>query len=65
MSHPHDPIRDIVSATARAVPPVTVAYITLNEWVAIASIAYVALQAAYLIWRWRGEWLRRKAARAL
>ena len=28
---------------------------TLNEWVAIVTIIYILLQAAYLLWKWRRE----------
>lgn len=29
--------------------------LTLNDWVGIATIGYVLLQAAYLVWKWRRE----------
>jgi len=44
--------------TVKAVPAIggAVTYsITLNEVVAIATILYIALQIAYLIWKWRKE----------
>lgn len=28
---------------------------TLNEWVAISTIGYIFLQAAYLAWKWIKE----------
>lgn len=28
---------------------------TLNEWVAVATIAYFVMQMAYLAWKWRKE----------
>lgn len=40
---------------AFAIPPVTAWALTLNDIVAFASLAYIALQAAYLIWRWMRE----------
>lgn len=33
----------------------TVYGLTANEWVAVATISYITLQAAYLIWKWRKE----------
>ena len=29
--------------------------VPMNTWVGIASISYCALQAAYLIWKWKRE----------
>ena len=34
---------------------------TLNEWVAIATLIYIALQAFYLAWKWQREWRRGRA----
>ena len=62
MSQPHDPLRDLASEAVKAIPPVTVYALTLNEWLAAVSIAYVLLQGAYLLWKWRGEWKRRQRA---
>lgn len=39
-------------------PPITVYALTLNEWVAIATLLYLALQALYLAWKWQREWRR-------
>lgn len=44
----------------KAAPPAMAAALTLNEWVAVATIAYIVLQAAYLIWRWRRQACRPK-----
>lgn len=52
--------REAGYALAKAAPPVTVWFLTLNEWVAVASIVYIALQAAHLVWRWRREWSKRR-----
>lgn len=44
--------------TAKAVPALGGAMlysITLNEVVAVVTIIYILLQAAYLIWKWRRE----------
>lgn len=46
---------------ARAAPPVAVAAvavaegITINHVVGVATLLYIALQALYLVWRWRRE----------
>lgn len=55
---------ELASAVARTVPPVAVYSLTLNAWLAIASILYVVLQAAYLIWRWRTQALSRAEDKA-
>lgn len=52
MSQSHDFGRDVGVALAKVSPPVTVWALTLNEWVAIATLLYIALQAAHLIWKW-------------
>lgn len=44
--------------TLKAVPAVggAVAYnLTLNEWVAVATLLYILLQIGYLMWKWRRE----------
>lgn len=44
--------------TIKAVPAVggaTIASLTLNEWVAVATLCYIILQAAFLVWKWRVE----------
>lgn len=51
-------MQDVKIETVKAVPAVAgaAAYgITLNELVAIATLGYIALQAAYLVWKWRRE----------
>lgn len=56
---------ELVAATAKAAPPVAVVGanrifdLTLSEWVAVATLIYLALQAFVLI---RNEFFRRKAA---
>jgi len=37
----------------------------LSEWVMVASILLIALQAVYLIWKWRRDYRRDLARRAL
>lgn len=52
---------EAASQAVKAVPAVAAATttmvigLTLNEWLAIASIAFIALQAVYLVWKWRRE----------
>lgn len=44
--------------TVKAAPAIFgagVSAVTLNEAVAIATLLYILLQAAYLIWKWRRE----------
>jgi hypothetical protein len=58
-------VRDeLAAATAGAVkasaPPLAVvgaqvAGLGINWWVAAATLAYIVLQGAYLIWKWRKE----------
>lgn len=60
MSHLSEMSRDLGVATAKALPPITVWTLTLNEWVAVATVAYLILQSGYLIWKWRREWVRRE-----
>lgn len=52
---------DFASEAAKGVPPVAVAasgivgLVDLNVIVALLTAAYVLLQGAYLIWKWRRE----------
>lgn len=56
MSDPrHELTRDVGVALAKLSPPVTVAALTLNEWVAIATIVYLVIQIAHLVWKWRRD----------
>lgn len=50
-------VKDLASEAAKAAPPVTAiaAGFTLNEWVALLTGAYIVLQAAHLLWKWRKE----------
>jgi hypothetical protein len=41
--------------TAKALPAVAGATLTLNECVALATFCYIILQSVYLIWKWRRE----------
>lgn len=50
--------QEIITQAAKAVPAIagtTVASLTLNEWVAVATFIYVVIQIAFLIWRWVKE----------
>lgn len=50
--------QETVIETAKAVPAVGGAIasaLTLNEALAVVTILYILLQAAYLIWKWRRE----------
>jgi hypothetical protein len=47
--------RDLTVEGMKAAPPTAIAALTANEWVAIATICYIILQAAYLVWKWRRE----------
>lgn len=54
--------QEIVSQVERAAPAVVgfaLFGLTLNEWVGICTIAYILLQAAYLIRKWWREEKRR------
>lgn len=48
---------DVVVATAKASPPVAAMLfgLTLNDLVALATLAYLGLQALYLVWKWLRE----------
>ena len=54
--------QEIVAEATKSTPPVllsvaaTVGGLTLNEWMAIATIFYIALQAGFLIWKWWKEY---------
>lgn len=49
--------REVVENVVRVTPPVTVsaasvAGIPLETWVYIATLAYIGLQAGFLVYRW-------------
>jgi disulfide bond formation protein DsbB len=51
---------DVIEAAAKASPPVAyvgvrLVGVSLPDWVAIATLAYLLLQGAHLIWRWRRQ----------
>lgn len=49
---------DVLVEVAKAAPPVaittavTVGGLTLNEWVAVATLLYIVLQSGWLVWKW-------------
>jgi hypothetical protein len=51
---------------AKSAPPVVVAGtawlfgLTLNDWVAVGTIAYLVLQGGFLIWRWFREYKKKE-----
>jgi hypothetical protein len=51
---------------AKSAPPVVVAGsawlfgLTLNDWVAIGTIAYLVLQGGFLIWKWVKEYKKKE-----
>ena len=52
--------QDLTKAAIEAAPPVTYAALRLfgmplPDWVALATLVYILLQAAHLIWRWRRQ----------
>lgn len=36
----------------------------LSEWLVVASLAFIALQAGYLVWKWRSDYERAQRRRA-
>lgn len=54
----------IAQESLKASPPVTITVVawmqglTLTDVVALATLGYVLLQSAYLLWKWYREWRR-------
>ena len=50
---------DIVNEAVKSAPPVAVTAasgllgLSLYDWMLVATIGYIALQAAWLLWKWR------------
>lgn len=59
----HRIAQDVSVAAAKISPPAAaMAFgLTLNEWVAIATLVYLVAQTAYLAWKWLREAKARKA----
>lgn len=70
MTTPNDIGHDIASATVRAAPPVavgafaTIGGLTLQDWVLIATLVYLAAQLLYLLWKWHRDILRAREEEA-
>lgn len=53
--------QEIAQEAMKATPPVAVALaghfagMTLQDWVLIATLVYVVLQAGHLLWKWYRE----------
>lgn len=62
--------REAAVQGAAATPPVAVTTaavmggLTLQEWMAVATILYIVLQAGFLLWRWHRAWRKAQAADA-
>lgn len=55
---------NVIMETLKAIPAVIGAWLanmTLNDWVAVLTAFYIAVQAAYLLRKW---WREEKAIRA-
>ena len=56
--------QDIAQEAAKAAPPVAVTGwawfngLTISDFVALATLAYIGLQSLYLMWKWFREWKR-------
>lgn len=56
--------QEIAQESLKSAPPVAVTAVawmsglTLNEIVALATLAYIGLQAMYLMWKWWREFKR-------
>ncbi|MDR0215561.1 MAG: hypothetical protein LBJ15_16385 [Comamonas sp.] len=63
--------QDIAGALYQATPGAVtaggfrLAGLPLSDWLVLASIAFVALQAGYLVWKWRRDYMREADRRAL
>jgi len=52
--------QEVSNAGAKLLPPAVVSVVsasgyTLQDWVFIATIGYLILQAVHLLWKWRKE----------
>lgn len=60
--------QDIVVEALKATPAVAATALSLNSWIAIATLTLIVLQVAYLIRKWMREetdWGRKLKRRAL
>ena len=47
--------KETLTEALKATPPVAVSAMTMNEWVAVATVAYIIMQALYLLRKWWRE----------
>lgn len=57
---------EVGTAAAKVAPPITVAAASVTgwgvqDWMYAVTIAYVALQGAYLVWKWLREARKRES----
>jgi hypothetical protein len=57
MNNPPQKLAEAGSEAIKSAPPLavlgaTVGGLTLQDWVLIATLGYLALQAGWLLWRW-------------
>ena len=56
--------QDLIGAVMHATPGAAaggvfkIAGLPLSDWLVVASLAFVVLQAAYLVWKWRQDYQR-------
>jgi uncharacterized membrane protein len=48
---------DVLTEAVKAAPPIAITTaavggLTLNEWVALATLLYIVLQSGWLVWKW-------------
>lgn len=59
--------QDLATAAFQATPGAVtaggfrLASLPLSDWLVLASIAFVGLQAAYLVWKWRRDYKHEQA----
>jgi hypothetical protein len=57
---------DLVNEVLKSAPPLAVVgtawylKLELDDWLKLATIGYIALQAVYLLWRWYQDWKKTK-----
>lgn len=47
---------ELTAEALKVTPPAVVAAITLNDVLTVATLIYIGLQAAYLLWKWWREY---------
>jgi len=56
----HEVTRAMTVAVAKTSPAVAAVFWMQDMIVTVCTVGYIALQAAYLIWRWRNDWCRKR-----